>query len=291
MTNKLRETTNRETVMTQPLTLPPCAQAHLAGGTVALVGAGSGDPGLLTLRAWSLLHQADAVVYDRLVGDDLLRALPTTCQRHYVGKTCGRHVLSQGQINELLATLACRGLRVVRLKGGDPFVFGRGGEELDHLLARGIDCQVVPGVTAASACTAYAGIPLTHRGLAQSCTFITGHLQADGQLNLPWQALAVPGQTLVFYMGLGNLAEIAGRLQEAGLAPDTPAALVENGTLAEQRVIRSRLADLPDTARRAELQTPTLTVVGEVTRLFGHHRLMAPGQFQGAHPLAVQEAV
>lgn len=277
--------------MTQPSSLPAGALADLAAGTVALVGAGSGDPGLLTLRAWSLLQQADAVVYDRLVGDDLLRELPRSCQRYYVGKTCGQHLLSQGQINELLAELAGKGLRVVRLKGGDPFVFGRGGEELDFLLKLGIDCQVVPGVTAASACTAYAGIPLTHRGLAQSCTFITGHLQADGQLNLPWQALAAPGQTLVFYMGLGNLAEIAERLQAAGLAAETPAALVENGTLADQRVVRCRLAELAKTAQRAALTTPTLTVVGEVTRLFARHRMTRPGQFQGSRSPAVREAV
>ncbi|TNF84164.1 uroporphyrinogen-III C-methyltransferase [Pseudomonas sp. ICMP22404] len=264
--------------MPVPLVLPAALQSPFRPGEVALVGAGPGDPGLLTLRAWSLLMQADAVVYDRLISPQLLGLIPLPCARHYVGKAAGCHSLPQPQINELLADLADQGQRVVRLKGGDPFIFGRGAEELEYLLARGIDCQVVPGITAASGCSAYAGIPLTHRDLVNSCRFITGHLQREGDLGLPWQSLAEASQTLVFYMGLSNLGTIAARLMEAGLAADTPAALVSNGTHPDQQVLRGTLAQLPELARSCAEGLPTLTVIGQVVGLFAHQPLHHPAR-------------
>ncbi|MCG6575686.1 uroporphyrinogen-III C-methyltransferase [Pseudomonas sp. AF32] len=262
--------------MPAPIVLPAALQSPFRPGEVALVGAGPGDPGLLTLRAWSLLMQADAVVYDRLISPQLLGLVPLTCARHYVGKAAGCHSLPQPQINELLADLADQGQRVVRLKGGDPFIFGRGAEELEYLLARGIDCQVVPGITAAAGCSAYAGIPLTHRDLVNSCRFITGHLQREGDLNLPWQSLADDSQTLVFYMGLSNLGTIATRLMAAGLAADTPAALICNGTRPDQQVLRGTLAQLPDMALEGCDGLPTLTVIGQVVGLFAHQPLHHP---------------
>ncbi|WP_210639092.1 uroporphyrinogen-III C-methyltransferase [Pseudomonas sp. Tri1] len=264
--------------MPAPLVLPAALQSTLRPGEVALIGAGPGDPGLLTLRAWSLLMQADAVVYDRLISSQLLSLIPLTCARHYVGKAAGCHSLPQAQINELLADLADQGQRVIRLKGGDPFIFGRGAEELEYLLARGIDCQVVPGITAAAGCSAYAGIPLTHRDLVNSCRFITGHLQREGDLSLPWQSLADDSQTLVFYMGLSNLGTIAARLMEAGLAADTPAALISNGTRPDQQVLRGTLQQLPDMALACTEGLPTLTVIGKVVGLFAHQALQHPAR-------------
>ena len=269
--------------MDQPTILPAALGATLAPGEVALVGAGPGDPGLLTLRAWSLLQQADAVVYDRLVSDDLMKLLPARCVRHYVGKTSGYHSLPQPQINQLLVDLAQQNLRVVRLKGGDPFIFGRGADELEYLLAHGINGQVVPGVTAAAGCSAYAGIPLTHRDLAHSCQFITGHLQEDGALQLPWSSLVEGKQTLVFYMGLASLGEISRNLIAAGLPVDTPAALIGNGTRADQRVVRCTLKQLPSMAQEQQLKPPTLTVIGEVVGLFANHSLEFPARLCAEH--------
>lgn len=276
--------------MDQTTALPAALHAAFAPGEVALIGAGPGDPSLLTLRAWSLLQQADVVVYDRLVSKDLMALLPERCARRYVGKSSGHHSLPQEQINQLLADLAQQGLRVARLKGGDPFIFGRGSEELDFLLKRHISCQVVPGITAASGCTAYAGIPLTHRGVAQSCQFITGHLQEDGALHLPWKNLAGPNQTLVFYMGLGSLEEISSELVHAGLPADTPAALIGNGTYANQQVVRGTVAELQAMADNAYLTPPTLTVIGQVVGLFSNNRISHPAQI---HPTLaeVEEAV
>ena len=285
-----RCTPSKESLMNTTVIPPSLLDADFPAGSVALVGAGPGDPGLLTLRAWALLQQAEVVVYDRLVARELIALLPESCQRIYVGKRCGHHSLPQEEINELLVRLARQQRRVVRLKGGDPFIFGRGAEELERLLEAGVDCQVVPGVTAASGCSTYAGIPLTHRDLAQSCTFVTGHLQNDGRLDLDWAGLARGKQTLVFYMGLGNLAEIAARLVEHGLASDTPAALVSQGTQAGQQVTRGALAELPALARRYQLKPPTLIVVGQVVALFAE-RAMAHPSYLGAGSPVSREAV
>ncbi len=285
-----RCTPSKESLMNTPVIPPSLLDVDFPAGSVALVGAGPGDPGLLTLRAWALLQQAEVVVYDRLVARELIALLPESCQRIYVGKRCGHHSLPQEEINELLVRLARQQRRVVRLKGGDPFIFGRGAEELERLLEAGVDCQVVPGVTAASGCSTYAGIPLTHRDLAQSCTFVTGHLQNDGRLDLDWAGLARGKQTLVFYMGLGNLAEIAARLVEHGLASDTPAALVSQGTQAGQQVTRGALAELPALARRYQLKPPTLIVVGQVVALFAE-RAMAHPSYLGAGSPVSREAV
>jgi uroporphyrin-III C-methyltransferase len=265
--------------MSPSIAIPATLESPFRPGEVALVGAGPGDPRLLTLRAWSLLMQADAVVYDRLISPELLSLIPLTCARHYVGKASGYHSLPQDRINELLADLADQGLRVVRLKGGDPFIFGRGAEELEYLLQRNVDCQVVPGITAASGCSAYAGIPLTHRDLVNSCRFITGHLQQDGELQLPWGDLTDSSQTLVFYMGLSNLGIIAQRLIEAGLPADTPAALISNGTRPDQHVVRGLLHQLPTLALDCPSGTPTLTVIGKVVNLFAAQQMEHPARF------------
>lgn len=268
--------------MDQTSVLPAALQAAFAAGEVALIGAGPGDPSLLTLRAWSLLQQADVVVYDRLVSPELIDMLPERCQRYFVGKSSGQHRLKQEQINQLLADLARQGLRVARLKGGDPFIFGRGSEELDFLLKRQISCQVVPGITAASGCTAYAGIPLTHRGVAHSCQFITGHLQEDGELRLPWKSFVAPNKTLVFYMGLSSLEKISNKLIQAGLAANTPAALIASGTYANQHVVRGTLAELQAMADNAELTPPTLTIIGKVVDLFSHYQVNYPARISHA---------
>ena len=271
--------------MPPSIAIPATLESPFRPGEVALVGAGPGDPRLLTLRAWSLLMQADAVVYDRLISPELLSLIPLTCARHYVGKASGYHSLPQEQINELLADLADQGQRVVRLKGGDPFIFGRGAEELEYLLQRGVDCQVVPGITAASGCSAYAGIPLTHRDLVNSCRFITGHLQRDGELSLPWSSLADSSQTLVFYMGLSNLGIIAQRLIEAGMSADTPAALISNGTRPDQHVARGKLHQLPTLALDCPPGIPTLTVIGTVVDLFAAEQLEYPARLYPAQAL------
>ncbi|SED49093.1 uroporphyrin-III C-methyltransferase [Pseudomonas frederiksbergensis] len=277
--------------MPPSIAIPATLESPFRPGEVALVGAGPGDPRLLTLRAWSLLMQADAVVYDRLISPELLTLIPLTCARHYVGKASGCHSLPQDQINELLADLADQGQRVVRLKGGDPFIFGRGAEELEYLLQRGVDCQVVPGITAASGCSAYAGIPLTHRDLVNSCRFITGHLQRDGELSLPWNSLADSSQTLVFYMGLSNLGIIAKRLIEAGMSADTPAALISNGTRPDQHVARGKLHQLPTLALDCPPGIPTLTVIGTVVDLFAAEQLEYPARLYPAQALQRQAKV
>jgi len=242
------------------------AAGRAACGRVSLVGAGPGDPDLLTLRAARLLQQADVVVYDHLIGAGVLALIGEQAQRFYVGKERCRHSMAQADINQLLVRLAREGRNVVRLKGGDPFIFGRGGEELQVLAKEGVPFDVVPGVTAACGVAAYAGIPLTHRDHAQQCTFVTGHLK-DGSCELDWPALARPRQTVVIYMGLTSLPIICKQLIAHGLSPDWPAAVVASGTLDAQRVVCATLATLPDAVAREGLESPCLTIVGEVVRL------------------------
>lgn len=235
-------------------------------GTVYLVGGGPGDPELLTLRAARLLKEADAIVYDHLVSSAVLGLASIHAERIYAGKEQSNHTLQQSAINDLLVKLAHQGKRVVRLKGGDPFVFGRGGEEMEALAQCGIPFEVVPGITAACGVSCYAGIPLTHRDHAQSCVFVTGHLK-DDTTNLDWPALARPRQTIVIYMGLGALPEICRQLTAHGLPADWPAAIVERGTARDQRVIIGTLSTLPLKAAASGLKPPSLIIVGTVVKL------------------------
>lgn len=233
-------------------------------GIVYLVGAGPGSPDLLTLRAARLLAEAQVVVYDRLVGDGILAMIPAGTTRIAVGKAPGMHCLPQQEINALLVATAGKGRRVVRLKGGDPFLFGRGSEEALYLRAHGIPFEIVPGVTAASAACAYAGIPLTHRGQSRVVQLFTGHLQEGDDLDLPWTSLAQGNTTLAIYMGLANLPAIAERLIEAGLSRDTPAAAIQSGTTAYQRRVLGTVGTLPALVRTAALEAPVLIVIGAV---------------------------
>ena len=239
-------------------------------GEVYLVGAGPGAADLLTFRALRLMQQADVIVYDHLVSSEILDLARRDSEKIYVGKQRQKHTLPQESINTLLTDLAKAGKRVVRLKGGDPFIFGRGGEEIETLMQQGINFQVVPGITAASGCGAYAGIPLTHRDHAQSCTFVTGHLK-DDSINLNWTQLAAPNQTIVIYMGLIGLERICQSLIAHGSPKDLPIAIVQQGTTANQRVITGTLTTLPSKVAEQNIKPPTLIIIGTVVSL--HNKL------------------
>lgn len=238
-----------------------------AQGVVHLVGAGPGDPELLTLKALRLLQEADIVYFDRLVSDDILSLIRRDADRVPVGKSKGNHSVPQEEIHEMLIRSARDGKRVVRLKGGDPFIFGRGGEEMEAVLAAGVEAFVVPGISSALGCAAQAGVPLTHRDHAQSLTFVTGHAKSGGVPDLDWESLARPNQTVTVFMGVGTAPAIADNLIEAGRAPDTPVAVIENGTRPNEIQVFGMLAELPDLITENEIKGPALLIIGEVAGL------------------------
>lgn len=239
-------------------------------GTVYLIGAGPGDPELLTVKAFKALQSAQAVIYDRLVSDEIMALVPSGVPRFFAGKSCKQKAMTQDEINDLMVTLARKYQRIVRLKGGDPLLFGRGGEEALTLVKQRIPFEIIPGVTSAQGCGAYAGIPLTHRGLATGVRFVTGHRTAEDAeepLELNWRSLADPDTTLVVYMGLANLDVICRNLTEHGLSAATPAAAIEQGTTSRQRTVLSDLTHLPAQVKKAALEAPTLVIIGKVVAL------------------------
>lgn len=238
---------------------------NIPAGKVWLVGAGPGDAELLTVKAMRAIQSADIIFFDYLVSDEIRALFPKKIPAYYVGKAKNKHSIAQEDLNQLLVTHAQSGLNVCRIKGGDPFVFGRGGEELLSLRSLGIEAEVVPGITSASGCSTYADIPLTHRGLSQGCTFVTGH--AEKSLDLNWQALAQLNHTLVFYMGLTRAEDISQHLLQGGLDAATPVAIIENGCRKNQRTIISSLSEFPVDVVREQVQSPALIIVGEVVRM------------------------
>jgi len=257
---------NAEAEQQLQLSLENSTKANAEVGEVWLIGAGPGDPDLLTFRALRLMQQADVVLYDRLVSPEILNLCRRDADRIYVGKRRADHAVPQGDINQRLVDLALQGKSVVRLKGGDPFIFGRGGEEIELLAQSGVPFQIVPGITAASGCATYAGIPLTHRDHAQSCVFITGHLK-DGTVDLNWRMLANPNQTVVIYMGLIGLPYICQKLIEHGVSSSMPIALIEQGTTNRQRVYTGELATMPSIIENKHVKAPTLIIIGSVVSL------------------------
>ena len=248
------------------------ADATKNQGEVFLVGGGPGDPDLLTFKALRLMQQCDVCVYDKLVSPEVMELVRRDAELIFVGKSRDQHTMAQEEINELLAKLALSGKRVLRLKGGDPFIFGRGGEEIETLMQHGVPFQVVPGITAANGVSSYAGIPLTHRDYAQACLFITGHLKAkegftELTLDLDWVAMSRPRQTVVIYMGLVGLKEICEKLIEYGVAPTMPVAVVQQGTTQRQKVVTATLADLAEKVAAAGIKPPCLTIIGAVVKL------------------------
>lgn len=235
--------------------------------TVSIAGAGPGDPELLTLKAARLLHEAEAVVYDRLIAPEILAMIPPRAQKIFAGKSCKNHVMTQDEINAMLVSLARQGLKVVRLKGGDPMIFGRGGEEAAYLNDHGIPFEIIPGISAASGCSSHSNIPLTYRGLATGVRYITGHCK-EPELALNWQSLADPDTTLVIYMGLANLDIITGKLMKHGLPASFPFAAIENGTTPAERIVITTLGEAMDTIRKAALVAPTLLIIGRVVSLY-----------------------
>ena len=235
--------------------------------TIYLVGAGPGDPELLTVKAMRLISEAAVVVYDRLVGDEILRLIPEGTRRIFVGKAPQCHHMAQDEINELLISLARSGRTIVRLKGGDPFVFGRGGEEAEALRAHGIPVEIVPGISAAAGCAAAIGIPLTHRDVATGVRFVTGHRRKGLPLDLNWKSLADPDTTLVVYMGLKNFPEISDRLIAAGLSPETPVAAICSGSLPDQKIYAGMLGEMPARLPDLGLRSPVLFVIGNIVSL------------------------
>ncbi len=261
----------------------------LHSGEVALVGSGPGDAELLTIRAMRFIQQAEIAIYDRLVSEEILALLPTDCERFYVGKEQAKHCVPQDRINEILVEQAKLGKKVLRLKGGDPFIFGRGGEEAEFMLQHGVSCHICPGITAASGCTTYAGIPLTHRGVAQGCTFITGHIQNNGQLNLPWGSLSCDTQTVVFYMGINTLPKIAEKLVEHGRDINTPAALIRKGTQPEQKTYRGTIGNLAELVEKHNITPPTLIVIGDVVNQLTEQQLATPGFLDAKDYVQIQD--